>query len=57
MAMGIILAGLLVSSALIAQAKIPPLIYDLSLFSVIFIMVAIIIALALIRSINEEKRR
>jgi ubiquinone biosynthesis protein len=57
MAMGIILAGLLVSSALIAQAKIPPLIYDLSLFSIIFIMVAIIISFALIKSINEEKRR
>jgi len=57
MAMGIILAGLLVSSALIAQAKIPPLIFELSIFSIIFIFVAIILSFALIKSINEEKRR
>ena len=57
MAMGIILAGLLVSSALIAQAGIPPLIFGMPLFSIIFIIVAVVISFALIRSINQEKRR
>ena len=57
MAMGIILAGLLISSALIAQAGIPPLIFGMPLFSIIFIIVAVVISFALIRSINQEKRR
>jgi len=57
MAAGIIMAGLLISSALIIQADVKPLIFNIPLFSVIFILLALIIGINLIKSIMEEKRR
>jgi ubiquinone biosynthesis protein len=57
MAAGIIMAGLLVSSALIMQANLKPLVFNTPLFSLIFILLAIIIGINLIKSIMDEKRR
>ena len=57
LAAGIVTAGLLIAAALIMQANLAPLIFNIPLFSVIFILIALIIGVNLVRSIMEEKRR
>ncbi len=57
MAAGIIMAGLLISSALIMQSNLKPLIFNIPLFSIIFILLALIMGINLIKSIRDEKRR
>lgn len=55
MAAGVIVAGLLIASALIIQANLRPLVFNIPLFSAIFIIIALIIGYNLIRSIAKEK--
>ena len=57
MAAGIIIAGLLIAAALIVQAGLRPLIFDIPLFSIIFLIIALIMGFNLIESILSEKRR
>ena len=57
LAAGVITAGLLIAAALIMQANLAPLLFNIPLFSIIFIIIALIIGVNLIRSILEEKRR
>ena len=55
LAAGIVLAGLLVAIALIMQARLEPIIFNVPLFSIILIIIALIVGISLIRSIAEEK--
>src|SRR3989344_1950420 len=54
MAAGIIIAGLLIASALVVQAGLKPLIFDIPLFSIIFLIIALIMGFNLIESILSE---
>ncbi|MDP6641984.1 MAG: AarF/ABC1/UbiB kinase family protein [Candidatus Nanoarchaeia archaeon] len=53
---GLIIAALLIGSALMFAAKLPPFVYDLSLVGIIFLIVAIIVSLLLVGSIYREGR-
>jgi ubiquinone biosynthesis protein len=57
LAAGIITAGLLIASALIIQADLKPLLFNIPLFSIVFILIALVIGYNLIKSVAEEKRR
>ena len=53
---GLIIAALLIGSALMFAAKLPPFVYDLSLVGIIFLIVAMIVSLLLVVSIYKEGR-
>src|SRR3989344_7309547 len=55
LALGIILAGLLVASALILQSGIAPLIFNIPVMSLMLMLAALFIGFILIRSISAEK--
>jgi len=57
LALGIILAGLIIGSALIMQSRLEPIVFSVPLFSIILFVIAVIIGIILIKSISEEKRR
>jgi len=57
LAAGIVMAGLLIAAALIIQARLQPLIFNIPLVSVILVVITLIIGLKLVRSITDEKRR
>ena len=57
LAAGIILAGLVIAAALMMQARLKPIVFNIPLLSVIFIIIALLIGFNLIKSIAEEKRR
>lgn len=55
-AFGLIIASLLIGSALMFAAKLPPYIYDLSLLGITFIIAALFVTLILMVSIRKEGR-
>ena len=54
-ALGIIIAGLIIGGALIVPTQIKPLIFNLPLISLICLMIALLLFIYLLRSIDREK--
>ena len=55
LAIGIIIAGLIIGSGLIIQSEIKPIVFNIPLLALICLIMALFLFIALIRSIEKEK--
>ncbi|MFH1209465.1 MAG: AarF/ABC1/UbiB kinase family protein [archaeon] len=55
LALGIVIAGLIIGSGLIIQSEVKPIVFNIPLLALICLIIALILFIALLRSIEKEK--